>query len=88
MEFIKTGEKEDLIRLSDGKDSAWFEFIEMTAHNGFEYAAILQQGEDEPVIMRFDENGEDGKEHYYTIDDDSEFNAVLEKLNEITDSDE
>lgn len=81
MEFAKTGEKEDMIRLSDGKNSAWFEFLETAAVNGNEYAALVQQGADEPVILRLSET-KDGIESFFTVDDDAEFEsarAALEK---------
>lgn len=79
MEFVKTGEKEDMIRLSDGKNSAWFEFAAAAVVDGCEYAALVQQGDDEPVILRIDEDA-DGKERYGTVDDDALFDRVLEAL--------
>lgn len=80
VEFVKTGEKEDMIRLSDGKNSAWFEFVEMTVVDGDEFVALVEQGEDEPVILRLCED--DGKEKYYTVDDDALFDRVLAALEE------
>lgn len=87
MEFIKTGEKEDMIRLSDGKNSAWFEFMEMAVVDGSEYAALLQQGDDEPVILRLSEDA-DGREKYLTVDDDALFDKVLAALEENMEDDE
>ncbi len=80
MEFVKTGEKDDMIRLSDGKNSAWFEFIESAAVNGKEYAALLQQGDDSPLILQIGDISEDGKERYFSVDDDAEFEKACSAL--------
>lgn len=75
MEYIKTAEKDDMICLSDGKNRGWFEFAEMCVVDGKEYAALIQQGEDFPLIMELCEN-RDGKECYLSIDDDEIFEKV------------
>lgn len=84
MELKKTGAKDDLIRLSDGKNSAWFEFLEMTVVDGCEYAALLEQGEDAPLILRLCED-DSGSETYYTVDDDDTFDKVLDALEKAMD---
>ena len=79
MKLNITGKKDDLIRLSDGKNSAWFEFLEMAVVNGAEYAALLEQGGDDPVILQMCEDG-DGNEYFLTVDDDATFAKALAAL--------
>lgn len=83
MEFVKIKEKDDSFILAD-KDgnTASFEFIDMAVVNGEEYAVLLQTGDDMVTILRFLEKAEDGREHYYTVDDDDVFNTVLEHFKE------
>lgn len=88
MEFVKTGEKEDMVRLSDGKNSAWFDFMEMAVVDGDEYVALIQQGDTEPVILRLCEEAADGKERYFTVDDDALFERVLSVLEANMEDDE
>lgn len=78
MELIKTGEEGSLILLSDkNSNSAYFEFVEMIVVDNEEYAVLLEDGDDMVTIMRFEENGADGKEHYYSVDDDEVFERVF-----------
>ncbi len=78
MELIKTGEEGSLILLSDKNgNSAYFEFIEMTVVDNSEYAVLLEDGDDMVTIMRFEEKSSDGKEHYYSVDDDEVFERVF-----------
>ena len=78
MELIKTGEEGSLILLEDKKgNSAYFEFVEMIVVDNTEYAVLLEDGDDMVTIMRFEEKASDGKEHYYSIDDDEVFEQVF-----------
>ena len=78
MELIKTGEEGSLILLEDKKgNSAYFEFVEMIVVDNTEYAVLLEDGDDMVTIMRFEEKASDGKEHYYSIDDDEAFEQVF-----------
>lgn len=75
MEFIKTEECGEYIVLSDAPGgTAEFEFLELFLYGGGEYAALLQRGDDMLTLLKFDES--DGREHYYTIDDDAVFDKV------------
>lgn len=80
-ELKKTGEKDDYIILSDGENMAKFEFIDMCVVNKKEYAALLQEGDDTLLLMRFVEK--DGEEYYYTIENDAEFGAVYNAFDEM-----
>ena len=65
--------------LSDGEgNTAAFEFLEMYARNGAEYAVLLQEGDDMVTILRFEENAPDGREHYYTVEDDALFEELYD----------
>ncbi|MBQ2759780.1 MAG: DUF1292 domain-containing protein [Clostridia bacterium] len=78
MELIKTGEEGSLLLLSDKNgNSAYFEFVEMIVVDNTEYAVLLEDGDDMVTIMRFEEKGADGKEHYYSVDDDEIFEQVF-----------
>lgn len=79
MELIKVAEKDDMICLSDGKNRGWFEFMEMCVVDGKEYAALLQQGDDSPLIMQLCEN-RNGKECYLSVEDDQTFEKVCKVL--------
>lgn len=79
MELIKIKEKDGNMILADNSGaSAEFEFIDMTVIDGAEYAVLLESGDDMVTIMRFEENAADGREHYYTVDDDGVFDKVYE----------
>ena len=79
MEFRKVGERDGLLLLADeAGNHAAFDFLEMAVVNGREYAALLQQGETEPTVLRLRETG--GEEIYAVIEDDAEFDAALDAL--------
>ena len=70
----KVGERDDKIRLlSDDGSVGYFTFWELVRYNGREYA-LLTDGDDDPIIMAFDESS--GEEVYSEILDDAEFEAV------------
>lgn len=87
MDFLKTGEKDDMLRLSDGKNSAWFAILELTALDGREYAALLQQDDDEPLILEVCEPLADGREVFRTVDDDDVFDRVCDALEDALNED-
>ena len=75
MEFVKVAERDGDVILRDAAGrSARFEFLEMARVGGREYAALLEAGEAEPVLLRMLEDGPG--ERYAVIDDDAEFEAV------------
>lgn len=77
MELVKTGETDGLMILADGEgNTAAFEFLEMYVLAGAEYAVLLQAGDDMVTILRFEEKGPDGREHYFTVEDDAVFEEV------------
>lgn len=83
MEFVKIKDRDGFIILSDDKgNTAEFEFIDMAVIDGTEYAVLLQTGDDMVTILRFEETAADGKEHYYTIDDDRVFEKVFSVFRE------
>ncbi len=70
MTFIKSGDSDGLIILSDNNNNkALFDFLEMTVVDGVEYAALLEVETDEVVLLAFEESV-DGRDKYITIDDD------------------
>ena len=76
MTFVKTGEKDGYILLSDSNgNSAYFEFLEMAVLNGKEYAALVETENDDLIILSFSEDS-CGTERYTVIDDDDEFELV------------
>ncbi len=77
MELVKIRDADGMMILSDGMGhTAEFEFLELYARGGEEYAVLLQSGDDMVTILRFEENGPDGREHYYTVEDDDVFDAL------------
>ena len=81
MELVKVRDADGLTVLSDGAGhTAEFEFLEMYVRDGREYAVLLQKGDDMVTILRFEENGADGKERYYTIEDDALFDALYRQF--------
>lgn len=75
MVFKKTGESNGFTILSDTDgNTALFDFIEMTAVGGCEYAAMCEADTGEPVILRMLEDG--AAETYETVDDDDVFERV------------
>ena len=77
MELIKIRDLDGTMLLSDRQgNTAEFEFVELYARDGAEYAVLLQSGDDMVTILRFEENGPDGIEHYYTVEDDALFDDL------------
>ena len=77
MELIKTGEKDDLIRLkSSTGETGWFRFLELALYQGREYAALADENDDVIVMRFFDET----PERYVEITDDAEFEAAVQLL--------
>lgn len=77
MTFIKSGDSDGLIILSDNNNNkALFDFLEMTVVDGVEYAALLEVETDEVVLLAFEESV-DGRDKYITIDDDVLFDKVV-----------
>lgn len=75
MKYKKIGEHDGYTVLGDGEGaSAMFDFIEMTAVDGDEYAALCEKDTDELVILRLTDDS-DGEE-YETVDDDGVFDRV------------
>jgi hypothetical protein len=81
MDYINKGKDGDII-LSDGKNEAVFEFIEMYVLDGTEYAVLLEEGEDFVTIMKFTEADGKNPEIYSEIEDDDVFEKVLALYNE------
>lgn len=76
MQFIKAGEKDGCVILSDADgNKACFDFLEMAIVDNIEYAALLQIDNDSVILMQFEEK-EDGNEIYTVIEDDSVFDKV------------
>ena len=75
MDYINKGKNGEII-LSDGKNEAEFEFLEMYVVDGQEYAVLLESGDDMITIMKFTES--DGKvpEIYSEIEDDEIFDKI------------
>lgn len=84
MEYINKGKNGEII-LSDGKNEAEFEFLEMYVLDGQEYSVLLQAGDDMITIMKFTES--DGKfpEKYSAIEDDEVFETLLSMYEEDND---
>lgn len=76
MDYINKGKDGEII-LSDGKNEAVFEFIEMYVLDGNEYAVLLQEGDDMITIMKFTESDGKNKEIYSEIEDDEIFDRIL-----------
>ena len=89
MNYVKKGEKGDLLLLEapDGR-SAYFEFLEMAVVDGVEYAALLEEGDDEPTVLRFLEAMPGRPEQYAEIEDETAFEAACGALFGLLDADE
>lgn len=89
MEYVKKGEKDDavLLQAPDGR-KAWFAFLEMAVVNGREYAALLEQGDDCPTVLRLLEAENGQPERYETVDDPAAFEAACEALEALLDDGE
>ena len=81
MEFVKIEDVDGMMILSDTEgNSAAFEFLELYAKDGAEYAVLLQEGDDMVTILRFEEKGADGRERYFIVDDDAVFEELYRAL--------
>ncbi len=81
MIFKKTGERDGFTVLSDDDgNTALFDFIEMTAVGGCEYAALCEADTGDIVILRIAED--DAAETYETVDDDDVFERVCRAFSE------
>lgn len=84
MDYINKGKNGEII-LSDGKNEAEFEFLEMYVLDGQEYAVLLQAGDDMITIMKFTEADSKSPEIYSEIEDDEIFNMLLSMYEEDND---
>lgn len=84
MDYINKGKNGEII-LSDGKNEAEFEFLEMYVLDGQEYAVLLQAGDDMITIMKFAEADGKSPEIYSEIEDDEIFNTLLSMYEEDND---
>lgn len=75
MDYINKGKNGEIV-LSDGKNEAEFEFLEMYVIDGQEYAVLLQTGDDMVTIMKFTEADGKTPEIYSEIEDDELFERV------------
>lgn len=76
MEYINKGKDGEII-LSDGKNDAAFEFIDMYVLDGQEYAVLLELYDDMITIMKFTEATDGNPEKYSEIEDDEIFEKIL-----------
>ena len=77
MDLVKIRDADGMMILSDEQgNTASFEFLEMYARDGEEYAVLLQSGDDMVTILRFEETAADGREHYYPVEDDALFEEL------------
>ena len=81
MDYINIGKNGECI-LSDGKNQAEFDFLEMYVLDGKEYAVLQQSDDDMITIMRFFEAEGKNPERYSEIEDDEIFNNILALYNE------
>ena len=84
MEYINKGKNGEII-LTDGKNEAEFDFLEMYVLDGQEYAVLLQAGDDMITIMKFTEADGKSPEIYSEIEDDEIFNTLLSMYEEDND---
>lgn len=84
MDYKNKGKNGEII-LSDGKNEAEFEFLEMYVLDGQEYAVLLQAGDDMITIMKFTEADSKSPEIYSEIEDDEIFNTLLSMYEEDND---
>ena len=76
MEYTNKGKNGEII-LTDGKNEASFEFLEMLVLDGTEYAVLLENGDDMITIMKFTESDGKAPEKYSEIEDDDTFEKLL-----------
>ena len=84
MDYINKGKDGEII-LTDGKNEAAFEFVEMYVLDGEEYAVLLEIGEDMITIMKFTEANGKSPEIYSEIEDDEIFEKILSMYEEDND---
>lgn len=84
MDYINKGKNGEII-LSDGKNEAQFEFLEMYVLGGQEYAVLLENGDDIVTIMKFTESDGKSPEIYSEIEDDEIFDQLLSMYEEDND---
>jgi uncharacterized protein YrzB (UPF0473 family) len=92
-----TGERDDIIVLIDestGKEIE-FEFLSTVEYNDNEYVCLIpvegsedENGEFEGVVIMKIVKGKDDEEQLMSIDDDAEYEAVFEKMQEELGEDE
>lgn len=76
MDYINKGKDGEII-LTDGKNEAEFEFLEMYVLDGTEYAVLCEVGDDMITIMKFKEADGKSPEVYSEIEDDAVFEKIL-----------
>lgn len=84
MDYKNKGKNGEII-LSDGRNEAEFEFLEMYVLDGQEYAVLLQAGDDMITIMKFTEADGKNPEIYSEIEDDEIFDTLLSMYEEDND---
>lgn len=84
MDYINKGKDGEII-LTDGRNEAEFEFLEMYVLDGQEYAVLLQAGDDMITIMKFTESDGKSPEIYSEIEDDEIFDKILSMYEEDND---
>ncbi|MBR3596820.1 MAG: DUF1292 domain-containing protein [Clostridia bacterium] len=84
MDYINKGKDGEII-LSDGKNEAVFEFMDMYVLNGQEYAVLLELGDDMITIMKFTESDGKSPEKYSEIENDEIFETILNMYEEDND---
>ena len=84
MDYKNKGKNGEII-LSDGKNEAEFEFLEMYVLDGQEYAVLLQAGDDMITIMKFTEADGKSPDIYSEIEDDEIFDTLLSMYEEDND---
>ena len=84
MDYVNKGKNGEVI-LTDGKNEAEFEFLEMYVLDGQEYAVLLQAGDDMITIMKFTESDGKKPEIYSEIEDEEIFEKLLSMYEEDND---
>ncbi len=84
MDYVNKGKNGEVI-LTDGKNEAEFEFLEMYVLDGQEYAVLLEAGDDMITIMKFTEADGKKPEIYSEIEDEDVFDKLLSMYEEDND---
>lgn len=84
MDYVNKGKNGEVI-LTDGKNEAEFEFLEMYVLDGQEYAVLLEEGDDMITIMKFTESDGKKPEIYSEIEDEDVFERLLSMYEEDND---